>query len=39
LYGCRAARSSGAPVSRALVQAAMVAAVCGALIAYKALLH
>jgi hypothetical protein len=38
-YGYWAARFSGAPVSRALVQAAMVAAIGGALIAFKALLH
>jgi len=34
-----AARFSGAPVSRALVQAAMVAAAGGALIEFKVLLH
>jgi hypothetical protein len=38
-YGYWAARFSGAPVSRALVQAALVAAVGGALILFKALLH
>lgn len=38
-YGYWAARFAGAPVSRALVQAAMVAAVGGALIVFKALLH
>jgi hypothetical protein len=30
---------AGAPVSRAVVQAVMVAAVGGAIIAFKALLH
>jgi hypothetical protein len=38
-YGYWAARFAGAPVPRALVQAAMVAAVGGALILFKALLH
>jgi hypothetical protein len=38
-YGYWAARFAGAPVSRALVQAALVAAVGGALILFKALLH
>jgi hypothetical protein len=38
-YGYWAARFAGAPVSRALVQAVMVAAVGGALILFKALLH
>jgi hypothetical protein len=38
-YGYWAARFAGAPVSRALVQAGMVAAIGGALIVFKALLH
>jgi hypothetical protein len=38
-YGYWAARFSGAPVSRALVQAALVAAVGGMIIVFKALLH
>jgi hypothetical protein len=38
-YGYWAARLAGAPVSRAVVQAVMVAAVGGAIIAFKALLH
>jgi hypothetical protein len=38
-YGYWAARFAGAPVSRALVQGAAVAAVGGAVIAFKALLH
>ena len=38
-YGYWAARFAGSPVPRALLQAAMVAAVGGALIAFKALLH
>jgi hypothetical protein len=38
-YGFCAARFAGAPVLRALAQAAAVAAVGGALIAVKALLH
>jgi VIT1/CCC1 family predicted Fe2+/Mn2+ transporter len=38
-YGYWAARFSGAPVSRALVQAAVVAAVGGTIIVFKALLH
>jgi len=38
-YGYWAARLSGAPVRRALVQATMVAAVGGALIVVKAMLH
>jgi hypothetical protein len=38
-YGYWAARFAGAPVSRALLQAAMVAAIGGAVIAFKALLH
>jgi hypothetical protein len=37
--GYWAARSAGAPVSRALVQAAVVAAIGGAIIVVKALLH
>jgi hypothetical protein len=38
-YGYWAARSAGAPVSRALVQAAVVAAIGAAIILVKALLH
>lgn len=38
-YGYWAARFSGAPVPRALLQAALVALVGGALIALKSLLH
>jgi hypothetical protein len=38
-YAYWAARFAGAPVPRALVQAAMVAAVGGAVIVFKALLH
>jgi hypothetical protein len=38
-YGYWAARLSGAPVVRALVQAALVAAVGGLVILFKALLH
>ena len=38
-YGYWASRFSGAPVSSALVRAAMVAAIGGALILFKALLH
>jgi hypothetical protein len=38
-YGYWAARFSGAPVPRALVQAALVAAVGGIVIVFKALLH
>ena len=38
-YGYWAARFAGAPVHRALVRAAMVAAIGGALILFKALLH
>jgi hypothetical protein len=38
-YGYWAARFAGAPVSRALVQAAMVTAVGAMVIAFKALLH
>jgi hypothetical protein len=38
-YGYWAARFAGAPVLRALVQAAMVAAVGGIVIAFKALVH
>lgn len=38
-YGYWAARFSGAPVSRALLQAALVAAVGGTVILFKALLH
>jgi hypothetical protein len=38
-YGYWAARFAGASMSRALVQAAMVAAIGGALILFKALLH
>jgi hypothetical protein len=38
-YGYWAARFAGASVSRALLQAAMVAAIGGAVIAFKALLH
>jgi hypothetical protein len=38
-YGYWAARFAGSPVPRALLQAAMVAAVGGAVIVFKALLH
>jgi hypothetical protein len=38
-YGYWAARFSGAPVARALVQATLVAAVGGVVIAFKALIH
>jgi hypothetical protein len=38
-YGYWAARLAGAPVSRALLQAVLVAAVGGAIIVVKALLH
>jgi hypothetical protein len=38
-YGYWAARFAGTPVLRALVQAALMAAVGGALIAFKALIH
>jgi hypothetical protein len=38
-YGYWAARFAGAPVPRALVQGALVAAVGGALIGFKALVH
>ena len=38
-YGYWAARLSGASVARALVQAALVAAVGGVVIAFKALIH
>jgi hypothetical protein len=38
-YGFWAARLAGAPVLRALLQAVMVAAVGGAIIAFKALIH
>jgi hypothetical protein len=38
-YGYWAARLSGAPVTRALVQAALVAAIGGVVIAFKAVIH
>jgi hypothetical protein len=38
-YGYWAARFAGSPVPRALLQAAMVAAIGGAVIVFKALLH